>query len=148
MAQRTAYSIGFTKHSAEAFFGKLIANEIELLIDVRLNAASQLAGFAKRADLQYFLNSLCHAEYLHEPLLTPTDELLGAYRKKEITWSQYEQGYSKLLQERQVEHIIPPSLFDKRSVLLCSEATAERCHRRLALEHLAQHWGRLNIIHL
>ena len=148
MAQRTAYSIGFTKHSAEAFFGKLIVTGIELLIDVRLNAASQLAGFAKRADLPYFLNSLCHAEYLHEPLLTPTDELLGAYRRKEITWSQYEQGYSKLLQERQVEHIIPPSLFNKRAVLLCSEATAERCHRRLALEHLAQHWGSLNIIHL
>ena len=45
------YSIGFTQKSAGEFFGALKAPGIERLIDVRLNNTSQLAGFAKQADL-------------------------------------------------------------------------------------------------
>ena len=41
------YTIGFTQKSAEQFFETIKANKIELLIDVRLNNKSQLAGFSK-----------------------------------------------------------------------------------------------------
>ena len=47
---------------------------------MRLNNASRLAGFARRADLPFFLKELCGAEYLHEPRLAPTREILDAYR--------------------------------------------------------------------
>ena len=50
------YSIGFTQKNASEFFGPLKANGIERLLDVRLNNTSQLAGFAKQADLPYFLS--------------------------------------------------------------------------------------------
>jgi len=43
---------------------------------------SQLAGFAKRDDLAFFLKELCGAEYSHEPMLAPTSALLDAYRKQ------------------------------------------------------------------
>ena len=66
------YSIGFTQRSAEDFFNTLKAAHIRRLLDVRLNNTSQLAAFAKRDDLSYFLQAICDAEYQHEPLLAPT----------------------------------------------------------------------------
>ena len=39
-----------------------------------MNNVSQLAAFAKRDDLSFFLKELCGAEYLHEIRLAPTQE--------------------------------------------------------------------------
>jgi uncharacterized protein (DUF488 family) len=118
------------------------------LIDVRLNNTSQLAGFAKRDDLQYFLREICGADYHHEPALAPTDEILDAYKKKQISWEEYEVRYNALLSERAVEKAVDRRLFDVPAVLLCSEPTAEQCHRRLAAEYLAGKWGGIEVIHL
>jgi uncharacterized protein (DUF488 family) len=118
------------------------------LIDVRLNNTSQLAGFAKRDDLQYFLRAICGAEYLHEPLLAPTEEILDAYKKKAIDWDQYARQYRGLLHSREAENKVDRRLFEVPAVLLCSEPTAEHCHRRLAAEYLAEHWGDVRIMHL
>ena len=49
------YTIGFTKKSAEDFFEKIINEEIEVLIDTRLNNKSQLSFFSKVIYLPYFL---------------------------------------------------------------------------------------------
>jgi uncharacterized protein (DUF488 family) len=53
------YTIGFTKKSAEEFFGVLRQIGIKRLIDVLLHNQSQLAGFAKQEDLKYFLREIC-----------------------------------------------------------------------------------------
>ena len=71
---------------------------------MRLNNTSQLAGFAKRDDLQYFLRELCGAEYHHEPALAPTEEILDAYKKKQISWEEYETRFVDLLIERAAEN--------------------------------------------
>ena len=76
------YSIGFTKKSAHQFFGALRQAGVRRLVDVRLNNVSQLSGFAKRQDLPYFLKELCGADYLHEPLLAPTQTMLDDYKKR------------------------------------------------------------------
>ena len=65
------YSIGFTQKSASEFFNLIRANGIQRLLDVRLNNTSQLAGFAKQADLAYFLREICNCAYEHQPLLAP-----------------------------------------------------------------------------
>ena len=148
MAVRKAYTIGFTKHKASEFFGTLKKAEIKRLIDVRLNNSSQLAGFSKREDLPFFLWELCRAEYSHNALLVPSQELLANYRKKRISWHEYKSHFLKLMVERKVEEKIPQELFDIPTVLLCSEPTAERCHRRLGLEYLSDKWGNLQIHHL
>ena len=70
------YTIGFTKKSARAFFSKLKESGAKRLVDVRLNNVSQLAGFAKKDDLRYFLNIICQMEYLHTPTLAPTQDIL------------------------------------------------------------------------
>ena len=118
------------------------------MIDVRLNNTSQLAAFAKRADLGYFLDELCQAEYLHRPDLSPTKEILDAYKNKLMPWDEYQTRFLAILDERKVEESVDRRLFDVPAVLLCSEPTAEHCHRRLVAEYLAAKWDNVKIIHL
>lgn len=142
------YSIGFTQKSAREFFGSLKAHGIERLLDVRLNNTSQLAAFAKQADLAYFVGKICGAAYEHEPLLAPTQEILDEYKKHKGSWETYTEAYLALIRSRKVETAISKDSFKKKTVLLCSEPTAEHCHRRLALEYLQKEWGGVKIIHL
>jgi len=107
-----------------------------------------LAAFTKRDDLRYFLREICRAEYEHLPVLSPTKEILDAYKKKTIPWEQYEVRFMAQLAEREVESAVDRRLFDVPCVLLCSEPTAERCHRRLVVEYLSRHWGDVKIVHL
>lgn len=140
-------TIGFTKHTAEDFFASLRRAGITRLIDVRLNNSSQLAGFAKRDDLRYFLRQICGAEYMHEPRLAPTQELLDSYKKRRGAWSTYEREFLALLAQRRVEEL-PKELFSGRPVLLCSEHSPDQCHRRLVVEYLDDCWGGVEPVHL
>lgn len=115
---------------------------------MRLNNASQLSGFARRADLPFFLEKLCGAEYLHEPRLAPTREMLDAYRNGSVGWPGYARDFTRLIRERRVEETLDRNLFGVPTVLLCSEAEPEHCHRRLVLEHLNQAWGGIRVVHL
>lgn len=141
-------TIGFTKKSAAEFFGALKKAGVRRLIDVRLSNTSQLAAFAKRDDLAYFLDEICDAEYIHEPMLAPTQELFDAYKKAKGSWAVYEQDFLDLMRARRIEHELDRALFERPSVLLCSELTADHCHRRLVLEYLQQHWGDIRALHL
>src|SRR5262245_54413035 len=89
-ARMRVYSMGFTRKTAAGFFTALRQAEIRRLVDVRLHNSSQLAGFTKRDDLPFFLKELCGADYRHEPLFTPTPDLLEGYRKGRISWQEYE----------------------------------------------------------
>jgi uncharacterized protein (DUF488 family) len=142
------YTIGFTKRTAEEFFETLRHAGVTRLIDVRLNNVSQLAGFSKRGDLGYFLSRICAAEYVHEPLLAPTRSLFDLYKKQKAPWSDYEAGFRRLMSERRVERRIPRTLLEGVPVLLCSERTADHCHRRLVCEYLDEHWGDVHAAHL
>jgi len=140
-------TIGFTKKSAARFFGLLKEAGIRRLLDIRLNNVSQLAGFTRRDDLQYFLREICAADYLHEPLLSPTKEILHAYRETK-DWETYEREFTALITERKIETLFPPDFLAVPTVLLCSEPTPEHCHRRLVAEYLQQHIPSLTITHL
>ena len=142
------FTIGFTQSSAARFFGRLREAGIQRLVDVRLNNVSQLAGFAKRDDLAFFLGELCGAEYVHEPLLAPTADLLDGYKKRGGSWAEYKRQFMELMAQRRVADCLDRALFDGPTVLLCSEATPEQCHRRLALEYLREQWGDMTITHL
>jgi uncharacterized protein (DUF488 family) len=142
------YTIGFTKKTAAQFFGTLKNASIEQLVDVRLNNVSQLAGFAKKDDLAFFLSEICGAVYKHETLLAPTQDLLDEYKKQKGSWTVYERQFLSLMAERQIESKIPQELFSKRTVLLCSEDTADQCHRRLVVDYLQSKWGNISVTHL
>ena len=49
------FTIGFTGKSAQQFFEMLMRAGVKKLVDTRLNNVSQLAGFTKRRDLEFFL---------------------------------------------------------------------------------------------
>ena len=143
------YTIGFGKHTAADFFGALKKAGIRQLLDVRLNNVSQLAGFTKRDDLRYFLRAIGDIDYRHALDLAPTADLLTAYRSKRMTWAEYEGAFIDLLAKRHVEEKFGASDFAVPTVLLCSEPTATRCHRRLVAEYLRQHaLPDLRVVHL
>ncbi|MCY3914349.1 MAG: DUF488 domain-containing protein [Chloroflexi bacterium] len=142
------YTIGFTKTSAADFFGRLLDSGAKRVVDVRLNNVSQLAGFAKRDDLAYFLREICGMEYVHAPDLAPTKEMLDAYRKEHRDWATYEREFLALMDDRRIQETpsVRQALAD--GCLLCSEDTPEHCHRRLVAEYLGRHWEDLEVVHL
>lgn len=142
------YTIGFTKKTAKQFFDTLKNANIRRLIDVRLNNSSQLAAFTKKEDLQYFLHQICDAEYIHEPLLAPTQDMLDEYKKGKGAWSEYSGKFLALLEERRIEKHIDKALFNEPCVLLCSEPRADQCHRSLVVTYLRRHWKDIKEIDL
>lgn len=129
------YTIGFTKKNAETFFNYIKSASVATLIDVRLNNVSQLAGFAKRDDLKFFLKELCGTEYIHAPELAPKKEMLNLYKKGEISWEKYEDEFLNLMSQRKIEKMVKPTLLNN-GCLLCSEHEPHLCHRRLVVEYL------------
>ena len=143
------YTIGFTQKRAETFFELLCQNSVQRLIDIRLKPQGQLAGFAKKDDLPYFLARLANGcQYLHLPILAPSEDVLNDYRS-DNDWARYVLRFERLMDDRNVPAVLNKSEFQEFShCLLCSEATAEKCHRRLVAERLARHWRGVEIIHL
>ncbi|MCK5522853.1 MAG: DUF488 domain-containing protein [Thiomargarita sp.] len=140
-------TIGFTKKTAEKFFTRLQTAGVKRIIDVRLNNKSQLAGFAKKDDLKYFLKTLCDIDYVHKLELAPTKAILEEYKKNKGDWLIYEKQFLALMQERKVEKKFSPEFFHQ-SCLLCSEDTPKKCHRRLVAEYLNNQWENVEIKHL
>ena len=141
------HTIGFTKKSAEYFFGKLRSNEVRCVVDTRLHNTSQLSGFAKCEDLSYFLKALQVSEYVHNPLLAPTDEMLDAYKKGRITWADYAVKFSDLMRDRRIDERLDRTLMDG-ACLLCSEDKPHHCHRRIVAEYLKDAWQDVEINHI
>lgn len=141
------YTIGFVKKSAKDFFDILKNNGIIKVIDIRLNNKSQLAGFTKKEDLQFFLKAICNIDYVHIEQYAPTKELLKTYKKKKIDWEEYEKEYTAILDRRNILNNIDYSIFEN-ACLLCSEPTAQQCHRKLLAEYLARGNREITIIHL
>ena len=136
----TIFTIGFTKKSAEEFFRLLQEAQVWRLIDIRENRVGQLAGFAKYPDLAFFLDRIGGIAYSYQPLFAPSPEIRDALRKTR-DWAQYEKSFLELMMQRRVLDAVDPASFEGRVALLCSEAEADKCHRRLVAEMLAQHWS-------
>ncbi|GAB1475497.1 hypothetical protein MASR2M70_03290 [Bacillota bacterium] len=145
------YTIGFTKKTAEQFFEQLKKANINLLLDIRLNNKSQLAGFAKGADLRYFLKEICNAEYYHDTYLSPTEEILKDYRDKKISWEEYEIRFKNLMEGREIDKYFLRKYYADNSklCLLCSEDLPDNCHRRLIAEYVAKKsLKNISVVHL
>lgn len=117
------------------------------VVDVRLNNVSQLAGFAKKNDLRYFLSAICGVGYEHMPELAPTQDILDAYKKHGGDWVTYENRFLELMVKRRIEETVSRSAVDG-ACLLCSEDKPHHCHRRLVAEYLKQKWNEVDVVHL
>jgi uncharacterized protein (DUF488 family) len=141
------FTIGFTKKSARKFFETLRCSGARRVVDVRLNNMSQLAGFTKRDDLEFFLKELCGLDYVHLTDLAPTQEMLDEYKKRKGDWATYEKRFLDLMEQRHVEDRIPKEIIAD-GCLLCSEDKPHHCHRRLVVEYFDRHWGDITASHL
>ncbi len=142
------YTIGFTQKSARRFFELLDDHGVTTLLDIRLNPSGQLSGFSKKDDLSYFLERLSGIGYHHLTELAPTDDILRGYRKDK-NWDVYVNRFERLMDTRSIPTSLDRTLFEVGpACLLCSEATPDRCHRRLVAERLARDWGEVEIRHL
>ncbi len=141
------YTIGFTKKTAHRFFDLLKTSGAKCVVDVRLNNVSQLAGFAKKNDLAYFLKEICGMEYVHLPELAPTKDILDEYKKQKGDWRTYEDRFLALMKQRRIEESVPKEVVAD-GCLLCSEDKPHHCHRRLVADYLKEHWGDVDISHL
>ena len=133
-------TVGFTRKSAGRFFDLIRESGARRVVDVRLNNVSQLAGFTKRDDLEFFLREICDVDYVHLPQLAPTKEMLDGYKREHRDWKRYEIEFLDLMERRKIESEIPEEVIAE-GCLLCSEDKPHHCHRRLVAEYLSDHWG-------
>src|SRR5262249_33477572 len=141
------HTIGFTQKSLRDFVGLLREAGVDGVVDIRLNNTSQLAGYAKRHDLAFILETF-GIGYLEEKQLAPTPELLDAYHHNH-DWPAYEHVFTALLAARPLAEV----LFEiehrfARPCLLCAEPEPSQCHRRLVAEAFAALRPGLEVHHL
>jgi uncharacterized protein (DUF488 family) len=141
------FTIGFTKKTAEEFFSKLKQAHVRSLLDIRLNNSSQLAGFTKKPDLEYFLMEIGKIGYAHLPQFCPTSEIMDGYKSRRLSWQEYEKRFLALMKERKVENTVSRESLNY-GCLLCSEDKPDRCHRSLVAQYLSDKLGNLEVIHL
>ena len=141
------FTIGFTKKPAETFFKLLKDSDVKQIVDTRINNVSQLSGFAKGSDLQFFAREIGNISYNHNIDFAPTKELLSLYRTKKLTWNDYETEYLNLLDIRKIAQKINVENLHQ-NCLLCSEHKPDKCHRRLLAEYLKQVRNDIQITHL
>ena len=141
------YTIGFTKKSLRQFIELLRGAGVRTLVDVRLRNTSQLAGWSKYPDFAYLLEAGFDIIYEHHPEFAPTAELLDSY-KENRDWQAYEAEFRQLLFERNLEAEGRALLQKEIICLLCTEPTADKCHRRLVAEYLAGLEPGIEIEHL
>ena len=144
------FTIGFAQKSAEEFFKLLISNKTECLVDIRLNNFSQLAGFTKQKDLQYFLKTIAKIDYIHDITYAPTKDILDNYKSGKLSWDDYKIKYNSLISTRKIEKLFEDTIKNKYSniCLLCSEAQATNCHRLLLAGYLKSKFDDVKIVHL
>lgn len=141
------FSIGFTQKNAEEFFGLLKDNNIDCLIDIRLNPNGQLSRFAFEKDLPYFLDKLANGcKYAHRVDLAPQNELLKEVRTKGSEMSKnyklFEIEFNKYLEDKsKIKNFLEQFKGFKNVALLCSEHTTEKCHRRLVSDMLIKYFS-------
>ena len=144
------YTIGYEKKPLSVLIAELRGAGVDAIIDVRLRNTSHLAGYTKKETLAFLLPEGFGIAYEHHPELAPSDELLDAFRAKDSgDWSQYEDAFLPLLEARDAKDVGVALVARYHApCLLCKEATAEQCHRRLVAEFWASHIPNLTVIHL
>ncbi|MFZ2154414.1 MAG: DUF488 family protein [Candidatus Moraniibacteriota bacterium] len=94
------------------------------------------------------IQGITHHEWLND--FAPPLKLIGAYKRKELSWKEYERKYLDFLRsslmKRKVATLALRCLQEKIT-LACIEEKADFCHRRLLAEELQRRQPHLVIIH-
>ena len=144
-------TIGTNGKSAKMFFTLLIERNVKQIVDIRLYPASRFGGFSNENksgnNLGYLAREIANISYVHLPELAPSVEMLKQYKKSAFSWDDYAEKYNGLIKNRRADEKAI-GVVNHNSVLLCSEAESDFCHRRLAAEYLQRAWTNVNIVHI
>lgn len=123
--------IGYEGLSVETLIVQLREQEVDVLVDVRLNAISRKAGYSKRA-LAAALEE-AGIRYIHDPRLgNPKENRAGYAELGSEAGTRAREGFRKLLDTEQPAAAVQDlsALLAAHSVaLLCFEADERHCHR-------------------
>jgi uncharacterized protein (DUF488 family) len=140
-------TIGYEGLNVTNFFDILLANRVNILIDVRELPLSRKLGFSKGALGKQASNSGLH--YIHLGNLGCPRDIRYEYRE-DGDWVRYTWRFLAYLrsQEREIENLLRLVSVES-GCILCFEADPHRCHRYYVADAVAQMAGtELEIIHL
>lgn len=89
-----------------------------------------------------------HHEWIKD--FSPPPKLIGAYKRKEINWEEYERKYLEFLRSPHMNEKVKALALRcvrEKITLACIEEEADHCHRRLLAEELQRYQPELVIIH-
>jgi uncharacterized protein YeaO (DUF488 family) len=88
---------------------------------------------------------------IHLPILAPSLKLVGARKRKEISWKEFEKRYIEELQNDSEKSFFVAFLanlvMEKRVILLCAEKLPIHCHRRILAKEILRIQPSLTIKH-
>ena len=149
-------TIGFKGRSAEDFFTTLKHAVVQKITDVRRKNRSQLAGYTKRPDLIFFLKECFSIANEHVPDFGPSEQLikeyqnrLGKKKKDDVACNYYLVKYqNEVLSQPTIDRFKQTNKEFTTMCLLCSEKTADRCHRLLLTEYFTEHIPNIKVEHI
>ena len=132
------YTIGYEGLTIDDFINKLVAHNIQILVDVRNNPSSRKVGFSKNA-LQKHIERV-GVRYVHIPELGVPSKLrknLGSKASYETLFKYYEK---KILISNLdcLDKIRDMTSQYSRVALMCFEANHLACHRHKITEYLSR----------
>ncbi|MDR3208924.1 MAG: DUF488 domain-containing protein [Rickettsiales bacterium] len=141
----TLYTIGFAGKTEEEFYKILRDAGVRCIWDIRLwrDSVSEYFAWAKGS----YLAARCGHKYKWAKELAPTVELLSGVKEKRMALADAFAEIEKLLSERRIETLFLQTNLDG-ACLMCSEKSADNCHRKIVAEYLARRFPRLKIRHL
>lgn len=132
------FEISAYETSASDFFGRILREHADLVLDVRLKNGSQLCGFTKKKDLAYFVPAICGAVYIHDVFFTPEPELLDRYLHGWIRWEEYAQRYRASMESRDAAGYFEEHYGKYSDVCLIGTSTRKRRSHSEILSELLQ----------
>lgn len=130
------------KKTAQCFFELLRKNNVSTVLDIRRNNTSQLAGFSKYPDIEFFLKELCSINYINDIKFAPTDQILKDYKSKKIIWNEYVIQFNRLMEVIKIKDYIKEEYRSYDNIcLLCSEEKPNKCHRSLVADYFSEVLG-------
>lgn len=140
-------TIGFSKKNLREFITRLQHAGVKKVVDVRLNNTSQLAGYAKKQDLEFVLE-LVGIDYEHRPEFAPTETLMKDFKENKVPWVEFESKFNNLLEERNPLANIELKNEPDVICLLCAEDEPIKCHRRLVADYMKKRYKEVVVNHL
>ncbi|GLI45252.1 hypothetical protein MBOURGENBZM_00440 [Methanoculleus bourgensis] len=131
--QRGITTIGYEGKDIDQFFQILIANHINLIVDVRKNAFSRKYGYSRVALSRNLQN--IGIRYIHIPELG-----IESSRRKSIAQNNYQELFKQYSLELEYKGNLIENIKalgrEERIALMCFERDASHCHRGVIADRL------------